>query len=310
MGGGWEGERRRYGLGAIYVIMYMKLSVLCDGIHSLEVVHYPCLMERLRERNMLSEDQKRHFDAFGYLVLRNVLTAGEVAAIKRESDEIFSETAGSQLPTGRIALQPFFERRPFMSGLAGDDRIYEIGEDLLGSDFFLIGTEGNLHVGDTYWHGDGMWDEKVRAVKVAFYPERLTVETGSLRVVPGSHRRHTPDLFASLRHGSDDPQSMPFGLPQSEIPSVALELDPGDLAVFTESVLHAAFGGHDGRHQHAINFMENPSTESKLRDVMSFYEVSLYSLRPSESYVESESPRIRRLVAKNLDLGFDVIRGV
>ena len=259
---------------------------------------------------MLSEDQKRQFDAFGYLVLRGVLTSDEIAAIKRESDEIFSEGAGSKLPSGRVALQPFFERRPFMSGLAADDRIYGIGEDLLGPDFFLIGTEGNLHVGDTYWHGDGMWDEKIRAVKIAFYPERLTVETGSLRVVPGSHRRHTPDLFASLRRGSDDPQSMPFGLPQSEIPSVALELQPGDLAVFTENILHAAFGGHDGRHQHAINFMENPNTESKMRDVMSFYEVSRYSLRPSESYVKSESPRIRRMVAKNLELGFDVIPGV
>ena len=259
---------------------------------------------------MLSEDQKQFFDAFGYLVLRGVFTAEEIATIKRESDEIFEEGLGIKLATGRAALQPFFERRPFMAGLAADDRIYSIGEDLLGPDFFLIGTEGNLHAGDTFWHGAGLWDETVKSIKIAFYPESLTAATGSLRVVPGSHRRNSPDLLEPLRHGSDNPELKPFGLQQSEIPSVALGLQQGDLAVFTEHILHAAFGGHDGRHQHAINFMENPTTESKEREVRAFYEVSRYSLRPSESYVNSDNPRIRRMVAKNLELGFDIMKGV
>ena len=34
---------------------------------------------------MLSEDQKQFFDAFGYLVLRGVFTAEEIATIKGES---------------------------------------------------------------------------------------------------------------------------------------------------------------------------------------------------------------------------------
>ena len=259
---------------------------------------------------MLSEDQKQFFDAFGYLILRGVFTAEEMATIKRESDEIFREGLGVTLPSGRAALQPFFERRPFMAGLPADDRIYCIGEDLLGPDFFLIGTEGNLHAGDTLWHGSGLWDESIKSVKIAFYPESLTAATGSLRVVPGSHRRNNPDLLEPIRHGSDNPDSMPLGLQQSEVPSVALELQPGDIAVFTEFILHAAFGGHDGRHQHAINFMESPTTDSKEQEVRSFYEVSNFSLRPSESYVNSDDPRLRRMVAKNLELGFDIMKGV
>ena len=129
---------------------------------------------------MLSEDQKQFFEAFGYLVLRGVFTPEEMAAIKRESDEIFDEEPGVKLPSGRVALQPFFERRPFMSGLVADDRIYSIGEGLLGPDFFLIGTEGNLHAGDTLWHGLGLWDEMVKSVKIAFYPESLDRGHGEL----------------------------------------------------------------------------------------------------------------------------------
>ena len=130
-----------------------------------------------------------------------------MATIKRESDEVFGEGLGNKLPTGRVALQPFFERRPFMSALVADDRIYGIGESLLGPDFFLIGTEGNLHSGDTYWHGGGLWAEKVKAVKIVFYPEPLTAAAGSLRVVPGSHRRGSPDLLEPLRHGKQEPSS-------------------------------------------------------------------------------------------------------
>jgi ectoine hydroxylase-related dioxygenase (phytanoyl-CoA dioxygenase family) len=259
---------------------------------------------------MLTEDQRQFFEAFGFLVLRGVFTADEMATIKRESDEIFADGLGNKLPNGRVALQPFFERRPFMSQLAADDRIYSIGETLLGPDFFLIGTEGNAHAGDTYWHGAGRWDEKIKAVKIAFYPERLTAATGSLRVVPGSHRRGAPDPLEPLRHNSEDPEAMPFGVPQAEIPCVALELEPGDLGVFTEELLHAAFGGHDGRHQHAINFMENPPDAAKERDVRDLYESATYSLRPSRSYVDSDNPRIRRMVARNLELGFDVMEGV
>ena len=82
------------------------------------------------------------------------------------------------------------------------------------------------------------------------------------------------------------------------------------MVVFTENILHSAFGGHEGRHQHAINFMEAPNTKLKEQDVRDFYNVSKYSLRPSESYVNSDSPRVRSLVAKNLEFGGDVIKGV
>jgi hypothetical protein len=43
-------------------------------------------------------------------------------------------------------------------------------------------AEGNLHAGDTYWHGEGMWDEEIRSVKIAFYPEPLTAATGRLEI--------------------------------------------------------------------------------------------------------------------------------
>ena len=43
---------------------------------------------------MLTADHKAYFDAFGYVVLRQLLTPEEVAIMKRESLEIFEETRG------------------------------------------------------------------------------------------------------------------------------------------------------------------------------------------------------------------------
>lgn len=259
---------------------------------------------------MLTQGQKSFFDTFGYLVLREVFTKDEMGTIKRESEEIFQDGLGNRLDTGRIALQPFFERRPFLAGLVADDRIYSIGEDLLGSGFFLCGTEGNLHSGNTAWHGAGMWDESIKAVKIGLYTESLTASAGSLRVVPGSHRRGSPDLFESLRQSTPKDLTTSYGVQQPDIPCTVLDTEPGDLVVFTENILHSAFGGHEGRHQHAVSFIENPDTPSKEKDLRDFYESSTYSLRPSESYVKSKNPRIRSLVSKNLELGFDVMEGV
>ena len=117
-----------------------------------------------------------------------------MSVMVREADEIFAEARGGRPFTGDTweAVQPFFERRPFLSRLAEDDRIYNIGVDLLGPDFILEVTEGNLQNGDTPWHGPIANNGAPPHVKISFYPEPLTRDTGCLRVVPGSHLAGSP----------------------------------------------------------------------------------------------------------------------
>ena len=149
-----------------------------------------------------------------------------------------------------------------------------------------------------------------QSVKIAFYMDPLTKDDGCLRVIPGTHRKATPDMLDSIRYRNEDQDFRPFGLEPAAVPSVSFVSQPGDLLIFTENLLHASFGGAHRRHQHAINFMENPNTEKKLEDVMTLYNNANFSLGPSESYVNIGSPRVRRLVSKNLQLGFDIIYGV
>lgn len=255
---------------------------------------------------MLTEGQKAHFETFGFLVLRQLFSLEEMAVIKRESDEIFDEARGGRPYAGaREHVMPFFERRRFMSTLVDDDRIHDIGVGLMGADFVLDGTEGNLMTGDSSWHCNVPPQDLHPSIKIAFYPEQLTRDTGCLRFIPGSHKAGSPDRYAVFRNNDVYSGTRPFDMEPSDVPSHGVESKPGDVVVFTEDVLHASFGGRDGRHQHVINFCANPKTDEQVAYVRGLYDVSIRSLRPAESYVFSERPRIRRMVSRLVELGFD-----
>ena len=255
---------------------------------------------------MLTRGQIAHFETFGFLVLKQLLTADEAAIIRREADELFDEARGGQPYAGaREHLMPFFERGSFMSTLADDDRVYDIGVGLMGPDFVLDGTEGNLMEGDSSWHCMSPAQNLLPSIKIAFYPEPLTKDTGCLRFIAGSHNAGSPDPYAAFRNDDVYSGSRPFDMEPTEIPCHAVESQPGDVVVFTENVLHASFGGRDGRQQHVINFQVNPKTEEQIAYIRGQYDVSIRSLRPAESYVNSNRPRIRRMVSRLVDLGFD-----
>ena len=255
---------------------------------------------------MITAEQKAHFETFGFLVLKQLFTPEEAAIMKRESDEIFEEVRGGEPFTGETweAVQPFFERRPFLSRLPGDDRIYDLAVTLVGPNPILEVTEGNLHTGTTQWHGSKLPGKLMAHAKIAFYLEPVTRETGCLRVIPGSHIAGPTDPFAPLRDGIRDPDFRPFGLAPTEVPSYAIESQPGDVVVFVEETLHAAFGGKAGRHQHAINLVADPKTEEQEAVIKAMYEGSRFCYRPSGSYINSDSPRIRGIVSKLVEWGF------
>ena len=257
---------------------------------------------------MLTKEQTAHFEAFGFVVLRKLLSSEEMDTFTREANEIFEEKLGvvpSEM-TERGKVEPFFEHRPFLNSLLDDDRIYMVAEQLLGADFVLDESEGNLHVGDTAWHGGNSW-HILRWIKFGFYLEPLTRDTGGLRAIPGSHLPGEPDLYAPFRTGK--PASEPIlGMPQSEIPSVALEIEPGDVIVFTEAMLHASFGGRPGRHQHAVSYFANPTTEAEIERVHDVARRLPPTGRPLEMHIDSDRPRVRRMVSRLLELGFEPLK--
>ena len=248
---------------------------------------------------MLTQDQIDHFHTFGFLVLRQLLTQDEAARMKREAEQVMGkipvETSMRKMPTF------FFERSRFLTSLLEDDRIYSIGNDLIGPDFLLESTGGCFRFGDTPWHGGrGKHTEVLLCIKIAFYLDPVTKDTGCLRVIPGTQRSHSTDRFEILRPRNDDPAFRPFGLNPTEIPCVPLETQPGDVIAFTEDLLHGSFGGKAGRQQHDINFMANPTTEQQLAHIRT---PDFQVPHPAATYLNSDRPRLRRIVSRLVELG-------
>ena len=258
----------------------------------------------------LTTEQVSHFQTFGFLLLRELFTGDEASLMKQEASDIMAEArgGGSVDSTKWQPVQPFFERRPFLASLPADDRIYGPAQSLCGQNCQLIGTEGNLHVGDTPWHGGGHGKDMTSVmpnVKIVFYMDSMTADTGALRVIPGSHRLLLPDPYEILRSRNDAPGFRPFGISPQDIPCVCIETKPGDVIFFTEDTLHAAFGGLPGRHQHAVSFYADPQTDEQRQYIHDLYAKFRFSLHPAESYVNSDNPRLRSIVSRAVEWGFE-----
>ena len=151
---------------------------------------------------MLTNAQKQYFSTFGFLVLPELFTTQEADLIRRESEQIFLKGRNGEPfnEEERQSMIPFFEHSPELTRILGDDRIYSIGKDLLGPDFVMECTEGNLHVGDTQWHASDDEPDGLVNIKVTFYLEPVTAETGALRVIPGSHLPGFKNLNGQILH--------------------------------------------------------------------------------------------------------------
>src|SRR3954469_2596619 len=191
----------------------------------------------------ISSDQLAFFETFGYLRLPGML-ADRIGAIIEAFDQVWAERGGGHQGRRhdhrqRSCVVPFIDQHPVLCTLLDDPRVHGVASQLLGDDFNYMGSDGNFYTGDTGWHSDG-WHPVQRFIKIAFYLDPLTPETGALRVIPGSHKvgdRYGEALKAACDRGYG------FGLHGSELPAASCTIRPGDLMVFDHNTKHAAFGG-------------------------------------------------------------------
>jgi hypothetical protein len=207
----------------------------------------------------------------------------------------------------------FIEKRPLLTHLVEDDRIYEPLEQLLGQGFVWIGSDGNLYVGDTGWHPDGS-NLGYGRIKVAFYLDPVTKDTGCLRVVPGSHQPPLHEEMKPLMGTRDESSARPFAVLPREVPAFPLESQPGDVVFFNQNLWHASFGGRSGRRMFTLNFGAKPTQAEHIDYLRRVYESNLKHIKEmqitqtgrvyEESFLDSESPRIHNMVEKLLELDF------
>jgi len=263
---------------------------------------------------MLTAEQQAHFETFGFLLLRQALSGQETAEVSRDFDEVLAEDRrGAAFPGDkRQAVLGFVERRPALTRLVECDLIFEAMEQLLGPGFVWVGSDGNLYVGDTSWHPDTNHSD-YRRIKVAFYLDPVTKDTGCLRVIPGSHRPPLHDSLKPLKSVSD-PAVTPFGVAARDIPAFPLESQPGDVVMFNADTWHASFGGKTGRRMFTLNFAAKPTTPEHEAILRKTYNANLEFTRTmqftntgrvyNDAFLQSDHPRLRSITDKLVQMGF------
>lgn len=197
----------------------------------------------------LSQQQLNFFETFGFLSLPGLM-ADSIDEITDAFEEVWLERGGGHNGKQRSCIVPFIDQHERLCALLDDPRIEGLLSSLLGDDFNYTGSDGNYYAGDTQWHSDG-FDKEIRFVKIAFYLDRLTRDTGCLRVIPGSHRKG--DEYAEKLEEDVRASAESWGIADSEVPAVALEVVPGDIVVFRHNLKHAAFGGSERRRMFTFN---------------------------------------------------------
>jgi len=218
----------------------------------------------------LTDQHIAFFNTFGYLGFPGLL-ADSINEISDEFERVWQDRGGGHNGTAhdgkaRSCIVPFIDQRTRLSALIDDPRILAIATALVGEDFNYMGSDGNYYVGDTNWHSDG-WHPEIRHIKIAFYLDHLTRDTGCLRVIPGSHLigdQYAQKLQTDIRKCQDV-----WGLHGRDVPAIALEVTPGDVLVFNHNTKHAAFGGNDHRRMFTINLCQR-YPEHKLEELRKY----------------------------------------
>ncbi len=218
----------------------------------------------------LTEQHVTSFQTFGFLSFPGLL-ADRAAEIERAFEAVWDgrgrgHNGQAHDGTARSCIVPFIDQSESLSSLLDDPRIHAIAAGLLGDDFNYMGSDGNYYVGDTRWHSDG-WHKEILHIKLAFYLDPLTAQTGALRVIPGSHR--IGDAFADDLQSQIRKSSELWGQEGNAVPAIALETQPGDLVCFNHNTKHAAFGGNTHRRMFTINLCQR-YPEAKLQDLRDY----------------------------------------
>lgn len=193
----------------------------------------------------LRPEQVRFFDAFGFLKLPGLfreeighITECFEALMERRAADVTDFIHDAHYDNPRKLLFNFIDSDPYLANMMADPRILGIARALVGPDFTYISSDGNVFTGDTVWHTDSYnLIRRHRFIKIAFYLDRMTVDCGGLRIVPGS--QHEGDNFAKTLHQLLPTPEKTLGLSARQIPCHIVEIEPGDVVIFNYRVQHA-----------------------------------------------------------------------
>lgn len=217
----------------------------------------------------LDAEQSSAYERDGFLLLENVFSQAEVAALLDEVKRMSSDTsitsrdeaiteAGSDVVRSIFRIHELSE---VLGRLACDPRLIDVARQILGSEVYMHQSRANMKPGfngkEFYWHSDfetwhvedGM--PRMRALSCTVLLTENNACNGPLMLMPGSHKQfiscqgQTPDdhykqSLKKQEYGVPDPLSLQLLAEQGGIqPMIA---PAGSVVFFDCNTMHGSSG--------------------------------------------------------------------
>ena len=206
----------------------------------------------------LSAAERHFFDTHGYLVLPEILTVEELAALRRAAARAHARwRADPQLPGTRIPefleIEGILEYDPLFFDLALHPRVFPKIREILGTDISLIDhgyyiTPPGGHLDGSAWHTDtrerlpGIYHPgSTMMVRAMWALEEVSTDGGATLVLPGSHR-------------TDEVEPPPMEVPEEMPDAVPLTCPAGSVYFFNGNLLHSPGTNQSTRTRHMVLF--------------------------------------------------------
>ena len=191
---------------------------------------------------------KSTYDQFGYVVVRQLFSEEEVAALKAEALKILAEKGHhAGVFVGLAASSSTFAEA------VCDVRLLDALESLIGPDIEFLSDKVVYKSAETGyaspWHQDWPYWKGAHKLSVWVALETASVESGCLKLLPGSHK-------ALAAHDGVAKEGEGFGhrLAEDAIDetlAVSAPCEPGDAVFFHDLTLHASHPNVSGEDRYA-----------------------------------------------------------
>ena len=223
-----------------------------------------------KEGSMLTDDQVKQFELFGFVVLKEIFTENEVATLQEEFEygaKRTQESAGEFDGTETHTFSMLGEDTSFYSSLLEDSRFYGPASQLYGDDVFGLEINSYRYISNSPWHfNDGSPNIHGYGPKYQFPVfEPTRADTGALRFVPGSHKdpwqSELTNWWPLTRGSAGSAEGMAF---LDKVPCFVAEADPGDAVLFDMRLVHSTWGGSRDRRMSCVTYYHYPETPREL----------------------------------------------
>jgi hypothetical protein len=238
---------------------------------------------------------KNNLEFFGFVKLPGFFSK-EFHQILRSFDRIMEQHTQEFPHTGeeRSLFWQCADSDEFLCSLMAQERLQRIVQTLMGDNFLYTGSSGNYYAGNTGWHSDDIFQHK--RIKVSLYLDKLDASNGALRVIPGTHRPTDYNFkFLSMIGTS----TKNFGVHGSEIPAVVIDIEPGDIIIFNQNLIHSSWGGNEKRKMISLNFHEKYTSE-RMAFLENYVEEMARFMKPrvfGDALLKSADPALARMTA-------------